>query len=298
VQKQLIEVSFLLMMENQRAMIEPILIADIGCGSQLKMLSIGDDIVAETYRTSGARSFEPASLMLWFQLAKQSRYAMDVGAFTGIYALAAAGANSLITVAAIEPTKHVYSRLCLNIRINGFETQISPLNFAAGDRVGDCLLNHYDGIYCLGSGSTLLETGHRPFWFSETARMLPLDILPAIAACDKRFTVIELPQTGPEIVKIDVEGYEIAVLAGLHRTIQDFLPIFIIECLSEAAFDATFQHLHQFSYKPLLINDEQLTVTGRVEEYSIATRNVLFYPIVKKDDVQRICDGIDAGVRL
>jgi len=74
-----------------------------------------------------------------------------------IYALVAAGANSEIKVAAVEPAKQEFSRLCLNIRINQFQAQIAPLNFAAGDRIDECLLNHYDYIYCISSGSTLLE---------------------------------------------------------------------------------------------------------------------------------------------
>jgi len=96
-------------------MIDPIATVDIGCGPQLKMLSIGDDHVAETYRTLGVRWSEPASLMVWFQLAKRSSYAIDVGTFTGLYALVAANANPLIKVAALEPTRQVFSRLCLNI---------------------------------------------------------------------------------------------------------------------------------------------------------------------------------------
>ena len=59
---------------------DPIALLDIGCGPQLKMLSIlRDDDVVEVYRTSGR--FEPASLMVWFELARQSSYALDVGAY-------------------------------------------------------------------------------------------------------------------------------------------------------------------------------------------------------------------------
>jgi len=270
-------------------MVEPIAIVDIGCGSQLRMLSIGDDIVAETYRTSGSRAFEPASLMVWFELAKLSTYAIDIGAFTGIYSLVAAGANQLIKVAAIEPSKTAFSRLCLNIQINRFQAQIAPLNVAAGERFGDCLLNHYDGIYCLNSGATLLEAGHRPFFYSEPARLIPLDILPAIAACDRRFTVIELPQLGPDIIKIDVEGHEVAVLAGMRHEIHRSLPIFIIECLSPTALQAVQDSLAEFSYHPLLIDDENMVLIGDILEYRVrTTRNVMFYPDSKQSVIDQI----------
>ena len=269
-------------------MLEPIVNVDIGNGVTLRMLSIGDDVVAETYRGSGPGSFEPASLSVWFKLAAKSAYVIDVGAFTGIYALVASSANRHIKVAAVEPTKHVFSRLCLNIQLNGFQTQIAPLNFAAGQRVSDCLINHYDGIYCLGSGSTVAGSGHRPFWISESVRMLPLDVLPAIAASDQRFTVIQLPQTGPDLVKIDVEGVEIEVLAGMREMIVASLPIFIIECLSMEALRVVDHFLGGFGYCAVLIDDDNSSFTHNLDEYRASTRNILFYPNVKRQVVEQV----------
>jgi FkbM family methyltransferase len=278
------------------AMIEPIAIVDIGCGSQLKMLSIEyDDNVVEIYRASG--TFEPASLILWSQLAKRSAYAIDVGAYTGIYALVAAAANQLIKVAAVEPTKQVFSRLCLNIRINGFQTQIAPLHFAAGDRFDDCLLNHYDTVHCLGSGSTLMEFGVRPFSYSETVKMLPLDTLSVVAGESVRETGTELPQIGPDIVKIDVEGYEMAVLAGMRETIRNSLPIFIIECLSPDALRSVHDYLAEFSYIPLLIHEENMSLLGDLGQFRWeTTRNIIFYPRSKQDIVMQ--SQQDSGVAL
>ena len=259
----------------------PIVEVDVGFGPKMRMLSIGDDIVAEMYR-AGANAFEPASLALWHCLAINSSYAIDVGAFTGIYALVAANANPAIKVAALEPTKLTFARLCLNIQINAFESGIAPLNIAASDRLADMLINHYDGVYCLGSGSTLMSEGPRPFWYSDVTKTFPLDALPAIAACDKRFTVIELPQSGPDIVKIDVEGYEMAVLSGMVQTIYSAQPIFIIECLSTDALSAVHRYLEQFSYTALLLDDELSRIYENLDAYSAATRNVLFYPRAKQ----------------
>jgi FkbM family methyltransferase len=283
-------------LQPETLMIEPIAIVDIGCGSQLKMLSIEyDDNVVEIYRSSG--TFEPTSLILWSQLAKRSAYAIDVGAYTGIYALMAAAANRHIKVAAVEPTKQVFSRLCINIRINGFQAQIAPLHFAAGDRFGDCLLNHYDTVYCLGSGSTLVPIGGRPVWYSETVRMLPLDILPAVATCSQHETVIELPQADPDIVKIDVEGYETGVLAGMRRTIHNFLPIFIIECLSPDALRAAYDYLAEFSYTPLLIDDENRALIADLGQFHWErTRNIMFYPRTKQDIIMQVQQ--DSGVAM
>jgi FkbM family methyltransferase len=266
----------------------PIVTVDTGSGSPLAMLSIGDDVIAEKYRAAGARAFAPASLMLWFHLARQSRYAIDIGAFTGIYALVAADANPLITVAALEASKQNFSRLCVNIQINRLQTQIAPLNFAAGDRPGDCQLNHYGDAYSLDCGATLLERGHRPFSYSETAGLLPLDDLPAMAARDRHITAIELPATGPDIVKIGAQGLELAVLAGLPQTIQNSSPIFIVACRSPYALWAVHACLAEFSYAALLIDDKNISLIDDLDEYSAQTiRNVLFYPRSKETIIKR-----------
>jgi FkbM family methyltransferase len=277
---------------------DPIAIVEIGCGPPLKMLSIGDDHVVDIYRASG--SFEPASLMIWFHLAKQSSYAIDVGAYTGIYALVAAGANGNIKVVAVEPTKQTFSRLCLNIQINGFRMQIAPFHLAAGDRVGNCLLiNHDADIYTLGSGSSVLASGDVPVSYSEEVKMLPLDNLPALAASDAHLTVFELPQIGPDMVKIDVEGYELGVLAGMRQVIKNSLPIFIIECLALDRLMAVNSCLGEFLYTPLLIDDHNISLTGDILKHSWErTRNVMFYPPSKRSVVEQISKNSGVAIRL
>ncbi len=277
-------------------LIDPIAILDVGCGSQLKMLSIGDDQVVNIYRTSG--SFEPASLMVWFYLAKQSSYAIDVGAYTGIYALVAAGANQRIKVTAIEPTKQVFSRLCLNIQINGFRMRIAPLHFAAGDRLDDCQLNQYFDIYTLDSGSTLLASADQPVLYSEEVGMLPLDNLPGLAAGDQHLAVFELTQIGPDIVKIDVEGYELEVLAGMHEAIRSSLPVLIVECLSPDRLAAVHDHLEEFSYIPLLIDDQNMSLIDDVLQYDFErTRNVMFYPRSKQSLIEQVSNNSGIAIR-
>ena len=129
--------------------------------------------------------------------------------------------------------------------------------------------------------------------------MLPLDSLPALGASDNRLTVIELPQTGPDIVKIDVEGYELEVLAGMRRAIYIFRPIFIIECLSPDRLQETHNYLREFSYVPLLIDEEKMSLIGDVGEYRLeTTRNVVFYPHIKQSVIEQIHNGSGIAIRL
>ena len=129
--------------------------------------------------------------------------------------------------------------------------------------------------------------------------MLPLDILPAVTACDQLLTVIELPQTGPDIVKIDVEGYELEVLNGMRQAIRGSLPIFVIECLSPERLRAAHDYLAEFSYTPLLIDEERMSMIGDVTQYRLeTTRNVMFYPGIKQSMIEQIENNSGVVIRL
>ena len=129
--------------------------------------------------------------------------------------------------------------------------------------------------------------------------MLPLDSLPELSASDSRLTVIELPKTGPDIVKVDVEGYELEVLAGMRKAIYIFRPILIIECLSPERLQVTHDYLREFSYTPLLIDEKEMSLIGDVGEYCMeTTRNVLFYPHIKQSVIEQIHDDSGVAIRL
>ena len=65
--------------------------------------------------------------MLWSHLARRSQWVYDVGAFSGVFALAAIAANDKCRVMAFEPSFVTFARLLVNIQANGFGGHIAPL---------------------------------------------------------------------------------------------------------------------------------------------------------------------------
>lgn len=254
----------------------------VGGDASVEMISMGDDFVAECYRKGGPDSFEAKSLRIWANLAKAAKIIYDVGSFTGVYSLVAAASNPSARVVAFEPTKHVYSRALMNIRYNGFDNRISPINLAAGDSFSDAVIHHYDGVYCLGSGSTLEESGRRPFWYQETVKTIPLDIFPVLGSIDRKFAVIRLENADPDLLKIDVEGYELRVLEGMQNIIVRSRPIMIIECLSAEQVNAVHRLLLTHGYGAMLINDTDGSVLEDLGRYTEHTKNVIFVPNDKR----------------
>lgn len=125
---------------------------------------------------------------------------VDVGAHIGLYSLLAAkivGSNG--SVIAVEPEPGNFDLLSLNVRTNGL-TNVRPLDVALADRVGTAALcfGEHTGAYSLVGGGA-----------SVTVPVTTLDV------------VAEEHLSGRiDLLKIDVEGAEMAVLRGGEKTIH------------------------------------------------------------------------------
>jgi FkbM family methyltransferase len=128
----------------------------------------------------------------------------DIGANTGLYSVLlgkALGAEGVIL--AFEPDRETYAHLVENLELNQLKT-VHAVRKALGDHSGEATLY-------LGKVGNL--------------SMVPPD------AADMQAETIELVNgdrfvqgnrlPAPRLVKIDVEGYEYAVLQGLRQTLSD-----------------------------------------------------------------------------
>ena len=145
---------------------------------------------------------------------------VDVGANIGSYSvLAAAGPKA--RVIACEPVPATYRRLRRNIEANHFAHEVTTKQIAASDRVGEVRmtddLDTMNRVTSDGPGAIVTA--------------MPLDVL--------------LANENPVVMKIDVEGYEPAVIAGAEAVLQNpSLLAVVMEVPSEgpiAALDAVFR---------------------------------------------------------
>ena len=129
--------------------------------------------------------------------------AYDIGAGFGLYTLFLAHVTGKQgTVAAFEPAPHINRYLKDNIRLNGL-TNVRVFQIA----LGDC--NAVEKLELTGSPrllqSELKQTTHE---LTETVEVVEGDMW-----------VKNLLLPIPRVVKIDVEGYEYAVIRGLSHTL-------------------------------------------------------------------------------
>jgi FkbM family methyltransferase len=131
---------------------------------------------------------------------------LDVGSFLGIYAIIEARwAGPTGRVLAFEPTPSTVTTLQRHLRINDLADRISVIPVALGATLGRVELHEHSDPYRNAVGVTdPLGQGTGTQWIEQTT----LDVV-----CEeKRFT--------PTLVRMDVQGFERAVLMGAKKVIE------------------------------------------------------------------------------
>ena len=187
-------------------------------GSCFTMRHYGYEVENDVYWRGLERSLEGQSLKLWAHFAKQSLYIADVGANTGVYALAAAAVNPAAKVIAIEPVARVFGKLAQNVALNSFEIML--VEAAVSDANGTAELFDMPADHVYSASLDANQLGEAASVRSEV-RTVRLDDLFRSSGFERI-----------DLVKLDVERYEPQALRGM----PDFLaykPTMLIEILDE-----------------------------------------------------------------
>lgn len=141
---------------------------------------------------------------------------IDVGANVGNISLdAALRVGPTGKVISIEPVKHNYDRLMKNLSLNSFQN-IIPLKVGLGRVPTEVRLgNPMDSNAGTYRVLTEKEAKNLP---SETVQLTNLDTI-----------VKDLQLTQINLIKMDIEGYELEALYGSLKTIQKFKPLLFVE---------------------------------------------------------------------
>ena len=141
---------------------------------------------------------------------------VDVGANVGTFSIPLAKAFPQETVIAFEPNPPAQSRLLRNLELNALDN-IQVRGEGVGDELGHFTLFAFSG-QDMGQSSFI-----RPAQHTEA----PTEIKVAVVRLDDA-----LPMTDPrkvDVIKIDVQGKEVAVLKGSQRLIEKHRPIILLE---------------------------------------------------------------------
>lgn len=199
-----------------------------------------DDGVA--LRVLWKREFEAASLAIWRRLVLDAELVVDVGGHTGIYSIVAGLTNPKAKVHTFEPHEMNFGRLLLNLRANGLSGNNSH-NLAASRAPGalpfQVKINHY-----LSSGGSVVAEDQK------FAKMVPAGRIDD-----------HVPLTAQRVcVKIDTEGHEVEVLAGMPKLLN-LKPDIILECAFVPAMLSTEKELKAAGYRFFHIDEGRWTLS-------------------------------------
>lgn len=171
----------------------------------------------------------------------------DIGANIGYFSLLAARSVSVGKIVAYEPVSYLFEALEKNVALNNF-TVIQPVNAAIGDKEENRI------IYLSAADNTGMSSFQKPENYSGKHEMVK------VLSLDSWFAGSGL--TKADVIKIDVEGNELAVLKGMKEIAQHFQPHILLELNPKtlSLFNHTpadlLDYTASLSYKPYNITQE------------------------------------------
>jgi FkbM family methyltransferase len=191
---------------------------DCGFDRSFRIRSRGHNIENGLY-WDGFFAHEPRTMALWVEQAEAADVVLDIGANSGVFALAAAAVGAK-SVHAFEPVPRVYRILAENLELNA-KPQLHAWPCAVGEKSGS---------------ATIFDPGGDAPTSASLSSEFALEHLGQTSGVD--VDVVSIDQFCKEhgidnvdLVKIDVEGYEEFALRGMQETVGRCTPVILMEVL-------------------------------------------------------------------
>lgn len=181
----------------------------------------GYQIENDLYWKGFGNGWEATSLRLWCKLAKNSKSIFDIGANTGVYALSAKAVNPDARVYAIEPVARVHKLLEANIALNNWD--IKAIQAGISETSGTATL--YD-----------VASEHQYSASLEKTMLAQRDdvVEYEVKTYGMSDFLNEQNEHHIDLIKIDTEKHELAVLSGFGDFIVAKKPTILIEILDRS----------------------------------------------------------------
>jgi FkbM family methyltransferase len=175
----------------------------------------GDAYITRSLQLYGEYGRDEADLFR--QVVRPGMTVVEAGANIGAHSVMLARACAPGPLIAFEPQQRVFQLLCANLVMNGVENALAFPD-AVGARAGVALIPSLDYSSSYNFGSVSIQT-------TDTAADLDWSTgrRTRVVAIDE----LALPACG--LIKVDVEGFEAAVLEGARETIARCRPLLYVE---------------------------------------------------------------------
>lgn len=219
--------------------------------------------------------YEPSTMRPVVALARSARGFLDIGAQTGVFTFVVASANPDLCVVAFEANPASLEVLLDNVRLNEGRVglgRVSVCQAAVSDSRGTAQFNLAGGNSSLnpafraGSRPLLCQTVSIDAFLEERGEEMPVDL-----------------------VKIDTESTEPAVLRGMEATIARHRPVIVVEVLRGRTEDELNRFVEVHDYRTLSLVDPAPRLVDRIAgDGTHHDLNFLLVPAEKLDAVVAI----------
>jgi FkbM family methyltransferase len=239
---------------------------------KFKMYSKCDDGLAH-YFFYKAKYFEESDLFLFKELSKSVNCVLDIGANTGLYSIVSSITNPHLEIYAFEPYPVNAERMRVNLNANNLKS-VQLLQEAVGDKVG------YVDI-AIPANHTITDVASVELQHSKRSHpeLNWKTVTVPVNTIDNFQKSLRLPI---DLIKCDVETFEMAVFKGAYDTLKSNKPTIIFESILDEERRVFFNAILQnFNYYLYLILDGGIVYSenGFSENYGL---NFLITPMKPK----------------
>lgn len=216
-------------------------------------------------------SIETAEIRFWRGLNLDGLTVYDVGAFEGL--LSVFFASRARQVVSYEPNPRNHARLLENLRLNGL-TNVTVRNMGVGEAPAELQMVWDPSMP--GGASLESNTADNLLKTVRSAKTVSI----SITTLDSDRAALHLP--APDLVKIDIEGWELEALKGARETLTTHHPALYLEMHGETMREkkqkvaAIVAFLNEIGYTEIrhVETDQAITASNS----SVASEGHLYAP--------------------
>jgi len=211
-----------------------------GKGWKCRWFPTDFDAIGQRVFWSGLRDWGKETTPVILDQIRKARCFLDIGANCGIYTVLGAIVNPNVRIFSLEPVPRIFAALKNNVTGNNLNEQVTALNVAVGESNGTVPFHQAEDA----TQGSLAVGGYRG---------LPGSLIQV--ECRTLDSIVEEFNLKPDFIKIDVEGFEGAVLAGATRVLSTLRPRIVLEANPGDSFERINEILKRYAYIPSILTD-------------------------------------------
>jgi len=200
-------------------------------------------------------AWEPVSRNLFSLLSKNAGVVLDVGAYSGVYALTALATNPSVQVFAFEPNLPMTKQILESSDLNEFTDRLAVYDCALADYEGFAQLQQAPSNSSAGIASIVYSHDQHPINVGNPGYHLTTN---GVHSVEVRVRQLDSFDFGAKValMKVDAEGSEVSIFRGARELLQESQPIILSEALTLKELEEQFEELKSSGYMAPIAVDE------------------------------------------